>query len=67
LPKDLVDKVPSDGLCGKTDEDNLGFSYDDLDRYLRGGEIDSDVKVLIEKKNLQTEHKRTDMPTFNPF
>jgi NAD+ synthase len=67
LPKDLVDKVPSDGLCGKTDENNLGFSYDDLDRYLRGGEIDSDVKVLIEKKNLQTEHKRTDMPTFNPF
>ena len=32
LPDELVDKVPSDGLCGKTDEDNLGFTYAELDR-----------------------------------
>lgn len=37
LPVDLIEKVPSDGLCGKTDEDNLGFSYDTLDRYIRTG------------------------------
>ena len=29
LPEVLVEKVPSDGLCGKTDEDNLGFTYAD--------------------------------------
>lgn len=37
LPRHLVDKVPSDGLCGKTDEDNIGFTYDALDRYIRTG------------------------------
>ena len=37
LPEKLVEKDPSDGLCGKTDEDNLGFTYADLDRYIRTG------------------------------
>ena len=37
LPAELVDKVPSDGLCGKTDEDNLGFTYAVLDKYIREG------------------------------
>ena len=32
LPDVLVDKVPIDGLCGKTDEENLGFTYAELDR-----------------------------------
>lgn len=35
LPKELIHKVPSDGMCGKSDEDNLGFSYDELDAYIR--------------------------------
>lgn len=56
LPSIFVDKVPSDGLCGKTDEDNLGFPYDVLDRYIRTGEIDDlDIKNRIDilhKKNL---------------
>lgn len=33
----LMDKEPSDGLCGKTDEENLGFTYETLDRYIRTG------------------------------
>ena len=40
LPDVLVDKVPSDGLQAKTDEDNLGFTYAVLDRYIREGVID---------------------------
>ena len=35
LPDHLVDKPPADGLCGKTDEENLGFSYETLDHYIR--------------------------------
>ena len=35
IPRELVEKAPSDGLTGKTDEDKIGFSYDVLDRYLR--------------------------------
>jgi NAD+ synthase len=37
LPSDLVHKTPSDGMCGKTDEDNMGFTYDTLDEYLLTG------------------------------
>ena len=37
VPEDLVEKAPSDGLCGKTDEDNLGFTYAVLDKYIRTG------------------------------
>ena len=44
LPDVLVDKVPIDGLCGKTDEDNLGFTYAELDRYIREGVIDDPAK-----------------------
>ncbi|MBQ9545254.1 MAG: NAD(+) synthase, partial [Clostridia bacterium] len=33
LPEALVEKPPIDGLSGKTDEDNLGFTYAVLDRY----------------------------------
>ena len=44
LPEVLVDKVPIDGLCGKTDEENLGFRYAELDRYIRTGEIDDPEK-----------------------
>ena len=44
LPDVLIDKTPIDGLCGKTDEDNLGFTYAELDRYIRTGEIDDPAK-----------------------
>ena len=37
LPDVLVDKPPIDGLSGLTDEDNLGFTYAELDRYIRTG------------------------------
>ena len=49
LPDELVDKVPIDGLCGKTDEENLGFTYDVLDRYIRTGVIeDAETKKRID-------------------
>ena len=35
IPEELVHKTPSDGLCGKTDEDNLGFTYEQLDNYIK--------------------------------
>ena len=43
LPDDLVDKTPGDGLCGKTDEDNLGFTYQELDDYIRTGKYKSQI------------------------
>lgn len=44
LPKKYYEKTPSDGLCGKTDEDNLGFTYECLDKYIREG-IEPDLKT----------------------
>ncbi|MBO4356301.1 MAG: NAD(+) synthase [Clostridia bacterium] len=67
LPAVLVDKVPIDGLCGKTDEDNLGFTYAVLDRYIRDGEIDDpDTKVLIDRKHKANLFKLKLMPSFDP-
>ena len=67
LPDVLVDKVPIDGLCGKTDEDNLGFTYAELDRYIRTGEIDDMAKKeLIDNKHKWNLFKLKLMPTFKP-
>lgn len=67
LPEVLIEKVPSDGLCGKTDEDNLGFTYAVLDRYIRTGEIDDPkTKELIDKKHEQNLFKLKLMPAFKP-
>ena len=37
LDEKFIEKPPIDGLCGKTDEDNLGFTYETLDKYIREG------------------------------
>ncbi len=67
LPDVLVDKVPIDGLCGKTDEENLGFTYAELDRYIRTGEIDDlEKKELIDRKHKANLFKLQLMPTFRP-
>lgn len=51
LPTDLVDKVPSDGLTGKSDEEMYGFTYETLDHYIRTGECaDETVKEKIRKR-----------------
>lgn len=67
LPDALVDKVPIDGLCGKTDEENLGFTYAVLDRYIREGKIDSEeTKEKIDRLHKQNEFKLKLMPSFKP-
>lgn len=40
LPSDLVHKTPSDGMCGKSDEDNMGFTYELLDKLIRNEPLD---------------------------
>ena len=67
LPYDLVEKVPIDGLCGKTDEDNLGFTYAVLDRYIRTGEIDDlATKERIDRLHRINQFKLELMPVFEP-
>ena len=67
LPDVLVDKVPIDGLCGKTDEDNLGFTYAELDVYIRTGVIeDLEKKEIIDRKHRNNLFKLQLMPSFKP-
>jgi len=67
LPENLVKKVPSDGLCGKTDEDNLGFTYAALDRYIRTGVCENEVyKARIDKLHKQNLFKLETIATFKP-
>lgn len=65
LPSDLVDKTPTDGLCGKTDEDNLGFTYAELDAYIRDGiEPSKEVKAKIDSMHEKNLFKLQPMPSF---
>jgi NAD+ synthase len=67
LPAKFIDKVPLDGLCGKTDEDNLGFSYEVLDRYIREGVCEDEaVKQKIDRLHETSRHKFSPLPVFIP-
>ena len=65
VSRELVDKTPADGLCCKTDEDNLGFTYAQLDDYIVNGTcgilpIDHAI-WMMHQCNL---HKLRPMPAF---
>lgn len=65
LPVEFIEKVPSDGLCDKTDEDNLGFSYDTLDSYIRTGICnDREAKERIDYLHNKNLFKMQPIPTF---
>ena len=65
LPEVLVDKVPIDGLCGKTDEENLGFKYATLDKYIREGICeDTELKNKIDGMHKRNLFKLELMPCF---
>ena len=67
LPANLIDKVPADGLCGRTDEDNLGFTYAELDEYIRTGHIaDPEKKENIDRRHRNNLFKLRRMPCFDP-
>lgn len=65
LPDELVEKVPADGLCGSTDEMNLGFTYRALNEYIRTGVCsDPQVKERIDTKHKANMFKLMPMPVF---
>lgn len=68
LPAHLIEKAPSDGLCGKTDEDALGFSYSTLNEYIRTGVCDNaDVKAKIDALHDKNYFKLCPMPEFPDY
>ena len=66
LPAELVHKAPADGLCGKTDEENLGFTYATLEKVMMGEYEDVDPAIVekIEKLHNQNIHKIAPMPWY---
>ena len=67
LPYELTHKIPSDGLCGKTDEDNLGFTYEVLNKYILTGECEDEaIKAKIDEKHQKNLFKLQPIPTFVP-
>lgn len=66
LPDKFINKVPQDGLSGKTDEDNLGFTYEFLDKYIRTGDFggDTETAAKIDKLHNTNMFKTLPMPTF---
>jgi len=68
LPDKFVEKPPIDGLCGKTDEDNLGFTYETLDKYIREGiEPDPETKQRIDTMHERNLFKLSFMPCYNYY
>ena len=66
LPDELVNKKPSDGLTGKTDEDVMGFSYSELDDYIRNGIKGENFEKIL-KMHKVSAHKRNPISCFlNP-
>lgn len=68
LPYELVHKTPSDGLCGKTDEDNFGFTYEALNKYILTGECEDEViKAKIDNLHNKNLFKLQPIPSFVPM
>lgn len=65
LPERFIEKAPSDGLCGQTDEEKFGFTYKELDTYIRTGKCENQKakdKILIMIQN--SKFKRLPIPKF---
>lgn len=64
LPFDLVHKIPADGISGKTDEESFGFTYTELDSYIRNGGslISSGAISKIERRIAANKHKQLSIP-----
>jgi len=65
LPLDLVNKTPADGLTGMTDEESIGFSYLELDDYIRNAleNVPAEVAEKIEQRIASNRHKQLPIPT----
>ena len=68
LPRDLVEKTPTDGLSGKSDEERLGITYAEIHRFIREGSSGNpETDEIIRKKERANMHKRKTPLILNPF
>ena len=68
IPRELVEKTPTDGLSGRSDEERLGLRYADIHRYIREGSCgDPETDEKIRRKEQANLHKRRMPVILNPF
>jgi NAD+ synthase len=68
IPGHLIFKTPSDGMCGSSDEDNLGFTYLELDNYILNGKTPAyETFKRIQNYHKRNLHKVRSMPTCTPL
>ncbi|MED9995998.1 MAG: NAD(+) synthase [Paludibacteraceae bacterium] len=67
LPYELTHKAPSDGMCGKTDEDNLGWTYHEINQIIRENEVGEHYDAIV-KRYLVMQFKlhAVQLPAFKP-
>ena len=65
LPEHFLQKPPSDGLTGLTDEDNLGFTYHAVNEYVRRGVCDPEIREQIDRKHRASRFKFTTIPVYH--
>ena len=67
LPANLVEKAPSDGMCGATDEDKLGFTYAELDNFIRDNRVNDNIGRILElNRKSHFKHENIHIPTYDP-
>ena len=64
VPDKIINKAPSDGLSGATDEDRLGVTYAQIDEYIENGKTDQTAEKIILEKHQKNLHKVREIPTY---
>ena len=68
LPRYLVEKTPTDGLSGMSDEEKMGISYQDIHAYIRFGTCgNAETDAKIRAKEAGSAHKRNKPRVIDPF
>lgn len=64
VPEKIINKAPSDGLGGQTDEEKMGITYKQIAEYIETGKTDVEAVDIIKKRNNASKHKRNPIPVY---
>ena len=64
VPEKIIQKAPNDGLGGKTDEEKMGITYEQIAQYIETGRTEEEAMKEIERRYLGSMHKRCEIPTY---
>lgn len=65
VPESIIQKKPSDGLSGKSDEEKMGVTYKEIAEYIETGKTECEKMKKIDKMYMQSKHKREKIPTYS--